>query len=103
VEQPEAYRALVEELRADPAFSEGQMMGMPALKVGSKMFGGLYEDDLVVKLGKQRAAELFDSGRAQPFDPSGRGRAMGGWAQVGEPTHDWLALAEEAKAFTAAG
>jgi TfoX/Sxy family transcriptional regulator of competence genes len=101
VDQPEAYRAPVEELRADPSFSEGQMMGMPALKVGSKMFGGLYEDELVVKVGKERAEQLFELGRARPFDPSGRGRAMGGWALVGEPTDDWLALADEAKTFTA--
>ena len=100
---PEAYRAVVHELLADPAVSEGQMMGMPALKVGSKMFGGLYEQELLVKVGKERAAELFDSQRARPFDPSGRGRAMGGWALVPEPDGDWLALAEEAKAFTAAG
>jgi hypothetical protein len=103
VDQPEAYRLLIDELRADPAFSEGQMMGMPALKVGNKLFGGLSDDELVVKIGKERAAELFESGRARPFDPSGRGRAMGGWAQVGEPTDDWLALAEEAKAYTASG
>ena len=79
------------------------MMGMPALKVGSKMFGGLYEGALVVKLGNERAAALFESGRATPFDPSGRGRAMGGWAVVPEPAGDWLALAEEARAFTAGG
>jgi hypothetical protein len=102
VDEPDAYRELIHELAADPTFSEGQMMGMPALKVGSKMFGGLYEGQLVVKVGRDRAAELFDSGRATPFDPSGRGRAMGGWATVPEPTDDWLALAEEAKAFTAA-
>jgi hypothetical protein len=101
VEQPEAYRTLIEELRADPAFSEAKMMGMPALKVGSKLFGGLFEDELAVKLGKERAGELFEQGRARPFDPSGRGRPMGGWALVGEPSADWLALAEEAKAFTA--
>jgi hypothetical protein len=67
------------------------------------MFGGPYEGRLVVKVGKDRAATLFHSGRATPFDPSGRGRAMGGWAVVPEPTDDWLALAEEAKTFTAAG
>jgi hypothetical protein len=101
MDQPEAYRAVIEELRADPAFSEAKMMGMPALKVGSKMFAGLFEDQLIVKVGKDRAAELFETGRGRPFDPSGRGRAMGGWAMVGEPSDDWLALAEEAKRFTA--
>ena len=74
--EPRAYRELVEQLIADPAVSEGQMMGMPALKRGSKMFGGLFEGALVVKIGRERVAELVDSGRARPFDPSGRGRPM---------------------------
>ena len=96
-----AYLAVIEELRGDPAFSTAKMMGMPALKVGSKLFGGLFEDELAVKVGKERACELFASGRGRPFDPSGRGRPMGGWALIGEPPEEWLALAEEAKRFTA--
>jgi TfoX/Sxy family transcriptional regulator of competence genes len=103
MDQPEGYRAVVDELLADPAVSEGQMMGMPALKVGSKMFGGLLEDQLVVKIGRDRATELIESARAEPFDPSGRGRAMKDWAVLAEPADDWLALAEEAKGFCAAG
>jgi hypothetical protein len=103
MDQPEPYRAVVHELLADPAVSEGQMMGMPALKIGTKMFGGLFEDELVVKVSKERAASLFEAARAKPFDPSGRGRPMGGWAVVPEPADDWLALAEEAKVFTASG
>ncbi|HWM11382.1 MAG TPA: hypothetical protein VNO82_18635 [Solirubrobacteraceae bacterium] len=39
----EHYRAVVDELRADPAVSEALMMGRPSLKHGSKMFGG-YRD-----------------------------------------------------------
>jgi hypothetical protein len=102
VDEPAAYRAVVEQLLGDPAVTEGKMMGMPALKVGTKLFGGLFEHQLVVKVGKPRASELFDAGRAAPFDPSGRGRPMGGWACVPEPAEDWLALATEAKRFTAA-
>lgn len=94
-----SYDALVDELSADPEFSAGQMMGMPALKIGSKMFGGLFEGNLTVKVGKERVQELIDAGRAQPFDPSGRDRPMKDWALVG-PGDDWLALAEEAKALT---
>jgi TfoX N-terminal domain len=98
----EAYRRVVDELRADPAFSEGQMMGMPALKLGTKMFGGLHDGDLVVKLGRERVDELIAAGRAEPFDPSGRGHPMKDWAQVGEPTDDWIALADEARSAAAA-
>jgi TfoX/Sxy family transcriptional regulator of competence genes len=77
------------------------MMGMPALKVGSKMFGGLSDTELVLKIGRGRAEELISSGRAAVFDPSGRGRPMKDWARLPEPAEDWLALAEEAKRFSA--
>ena len=39
--EPDGYTAVVHALLADPAVGGGQMMGMPALKVGGKMFGGL--------------------------------------------------------------
>jgi TfoX/Sxy family transcriptional regulator of competence genes len=95
-DEPQPYREVVEALLADPEVTETQMMGMPALKRGSKMFGGLYEGELVVKIGRERAQELIASGRAAPFDPSGRGRAMKDWAVVHAPHDDWLALAGEA-------
>jgi hypothetical protein len=99
VEEPESYRKLVEEMCADPAVSEGKMMGMPVLKVGRKLFAGLDDGSLVVKIGAQRATQLIETGRASAFDPSRQGRAMGGWAKLTEPGDDWLVLAEEAKAF----
>jgi hypothetical protein len=102
MDQPEAYRHVVDELLADPAVSESQMMGMPVLKVGKKLFVGLADGGaLVVKIGAERAEALIESGRATAFDPSKRGRVMTGWATLEEPADDWLALAEEAKAFCA--
>jgi hypothetical protein len=99
VEQPDPYRAVVHELLSDPTVSEGQMMGMPALKVGSKIFGGEFDGDLVLKLGRDRVAELVEAERATEFDPSGQGRAMRDWARLPAPYEDWLELAEDAKAF----
>jgi hypothetical protein len=99
VEQPDPYRAVVHELLSDPAVSEGQMMGLPALEVGGKIFGGEFEGDLVLKLGRDRVAELIDAGRASQFDPPGQGREMEDWAQVPAPYEDWLELAEDAKEF----
>jgi hypothetical protein len=64
------------------------------------MFGGFRDGELLVKLGYERVAELAASGRARPFDPVG-GRPMRQWALVGEPTDDWLDLAEEAREFVA--
>ena len=97
----EAYRRVVDELRADPEVSEALMMGMPSLKRGSKMFGGYRDGELLVKLGRERVDELVAAGRARPFDPSGAGRPMKDWALVSEPDDDWLALADEARAFVA--
>jgi hypothetical protein len=99
VEQSGTYEAVVNDLLADPEVSEGKMMGMEVIKVGPKMFGGRAEAGMTVKIGRERVGELIASGRAGEFDPSGRGRPMKDWALLGEPTDDWLALAEEAKAF----
>lgn len=95
-----AYRRVVEALLADGGVSEGQMMGMAALKTAGKMFGGCLEGRLVVKIGRERAQGLIASGRALPFDPSGRDRPMKDWAQLPEPDRDWLDLAREARAFS---
>jgi TfoX-like protein len=93
----DSYEAVVAELCADPAVERTQMMGMPSLKLGGKLFGGTWGGELVVKLGRERVDELIAAGRAAPFDPSGRGRPMKDWALVHEPADDWLALAEEAR------
>src|SRR5882724_3655896 len=99
--EPAPYRALVEQLLEDPAVTEGLMMGMPALKLGTKMFGGRTGGDLVLKIGRERVDQLVAAGRARPFDPSGRGRPMKDWAVLPEPADDWPALATEAKALAA--
>lgn len=93
----EGYRLVVHELQADPEVSEALMMGRPSLKRGSKMFGGFRDGELLVKLGRERVDELIAAGRARAFDPSGAGRPMKDWALIGEPTDDWLALADEAR------
>jgi TfoX-like protein len=99
----EPFEAVVDELSADPAVERTQMMGMPSLKLGGKLFCGAWEGELVVKVGRERVGELVDAGRAAPFDPSKRGRPMKDWALVPEPADDWLALAEEARDGARAG
>lgn len=80
----------------------GKMFGMPCLKVGSKMFAGLWKEDMVFKLmGNDHAVALALKG-AKLFDPSGMGRAMKEWVQV-PYTHKnkWRALAQAALDYVA--
>ena len=53
------YNAIVNELLADPRVTEGNLFGMPVLKIGGKPFAGLYKKDLVVKLGSDRVQEML--------------------------------------------
>jgi TfoX/Sxy family transcriptional regulator of competence genes len=73
-----------------------QMMGMPSLKHGGKLFAGLWHDTMAFKLTdpKQHEAALAIEG-AQLFDPSGRGRPMKEWVQVpAAHAAEWSRLAE---------
>lgn len=60
----------------------GKMFGMPIHKARGKAFAGLWGDAMVFKLiGEDHAAALALEG-AEPFDPSGTGRAMKEWVVV---------------------
>jgi TfoX/Sxy family transcriptional regulator of competence genes len=94
----EEYRRVVEELLdTDPHINQTQMMGMPSLKAGGKLFAGFSQNALVVKVGRDRAAELIGSGRGEPFDPSGRDRPMRDWVVLSLPADDWSELVQEAR------
>lgn len=69
------------------------------LRVSGKVFAMLVKGELVVKLPKERVADLTASGVARRFDP-GHGRAMKEWASVtSKAARQWPALAAEARAF----
>ncbi len=98
------YAAVVQALLSDPRVVEVKMFGMPTLKVGGKAFASLWETgDLVVKIGAPRVQELLKAKAGRQFDPSGKGRPMKEWIIIKAPAiqaqKQWLALAEEAKAF----
>ena len=96
------YDAIIKELVMDPAVADSQMFGMRSAKVNGKAFAGLYEGKLVLKLG-QKAKDMITAGKATAFDPSGTGRAMGGWCVIDQPktgvVKAWQTLAHEAKEF----
>ena len=97
------YDEIVQTLLSDPRVTEASMFGMPTLKVGGKAFAGLWEKQLVVKIGVPRVQELLKAKTGKQFDPSGMSRPMKEWIAVKAPESNakkkWLALAQEAKAF----
>jgi hypothetical protein len=99
------YNAIANELLADPHVTEGNLFGVPVLKIDGKPFAGLYKQALVVKLGIDRVQAMLKTRAGTPFDPSGAGHPMKEWIKIKEPASSakkkWLALAQEAKAFVA--
>ena len=69
------------------------------LRISGKIFARLAKGELVVKLPKDRVAELSASGVGHPFDP-GKGQLMK--ERVAVPTRSgprWPASVEEAREF----
>lgn len=97
------YNAIADELLVDPRVAEGNLFGVPVLKISGKPFVGLYRSDLVVKLGIDRVQEMLKAKHGATFDPSGANRPMKEWIKIKEPASSakkkWLALAHEAQAF----
>lgn len=80
----------------------GKMFGMPCLKVGSKMFAGLWKEDMVFKLTGDDHRQALALKGAKLFDPSGMGRAMKEWVQVPYVHRNkWRALAQAALDYVA--
>jgi hypothetical protein len=63
----------------------------------------LVNDELVVKLPKDRVDELVEGGVGRRFEP-GTGRVMKEWLEVpARASRRWAALVREAKSFVGAG
>ena len=73
-----------------------QMMGMPALKKGGKLWVGLWKGEMVFKLtDKEAHAEALALDGAHLFDPGERGRPMKEWVVVPQAhERQWPQLAE---------
>ena len=76
------YDAVANRFLAEPGVTEGQMFGLPVLKVGGKVFAGLRQGELLVKLPADRVQELVAAGKGTQFTPM-EGRAMKEWVLVG--------------------
>jgi hypothetical protein len=95
------FWALAAELQCeDPRIQESTIMNGRCLRVG-KEFLALVDfkgSGLVVKLPKDRVAELIDAGVGEPFAPAGK--VFQEWLAVPEPDRRrWRALLREGVAF----
>jgi hypothetical protein len=94
------FAAVVHALRDERGVSfGGKGFGSSALKLDDKIFAmWTSKDAFVVKLARERVAELVEQGRGRYFDP-GRGRLMREWLEVTTAKRMWLSLAKEALEF----
>jgi hypothetical protein len=100
----ELFQELGEDLLGDPAVTRSTMMGVPCLRHNGRFFAGFERRSqaLLVKLPRQRIAELIESGHGEPFAPAGR--VFREWVAVPRPDRRrWRALLDEAKAFADGG
>jgi hypothetical protein len=82
---------------ARPDVATGTMMGFPCLRVAGALFASCDHrtGDLIVKLSRDRVAQLIDSGAGKPFAPAGR--TFRDWVLVVDRDKTrWTALIDEA-------
>ena len=100
VSAEERFAAIAEKQLRTSGVTTGTGFGRnPGLRIGGKIFAMLVKEELVVKLPKDRVAELSDAGVGHHFDP-GHGRVMKEWLSVpASAGRRWVSLVEEARAF----
>jgi hypothetical protein len=83
-----------------PEVATGTMMGFPCLRVAGAFFASCDHrtGDLIVKLPRDRVAQLIAEGVGKPFAPAGR--TFREWVLVDDRDETrWAALIDEARAF----
>ena len=91
---------LAEPMLAEAGVDEGTLMGFPCLRVDGDFFATCdhRSGDLIVKLPRERVAELVEAGVGRPFAPARR--VFKEWVLVPERDEArWVALLAEARAF----
>jgi hypothetical protein len=94
------FDAIVEPFSRDPRVTRGAGFGSsPGRSVDGRIFAMLVRGELVVKLPRQRVAELVEAGTAGWFD-AGKGRPMREWASINvAQAGAWPKLVAEAYEF----
>ncbi|NEE02634.1 hypothetical protein [Phytoactinopolyspora halotolerans] len=99
-EARELYDELTDDLLYDPAIGRATMMGYPCVRLAGR-FVASYDDKaacLVVKLRRERVAELVEQGTGDSFAPAGK--VFREWVSI--PTVErelWRSLLAEAVDF----
>lgn len=78
---PELIERFAAALPSHPALVRKQMFGYPAAFANGNMICGLFEDSVVVRLGKEGAEAAVAAGKATQFAPM-PGRIMTGYVLV---------------------
>ena len=96
------FAKVVKAFAKDPHITspgDGKGFGSSALKINGKIFAMMSSRDrFVVKLPRERVAELVKAGNGRQFSP-GPGRVMKEWLEVKATKPQWNALAKEARDF----
>ena len=102
-EARQLYDELTDDLLYDPAVGRSTMMGYPCVRRAGRFFASFdpRAEALVVKLPRERVAELIADGTGEPFAPNGR--VFREWVTIPEPDPAvWEQLLAEARDFAAA-
>lgn len=98
------YDELTDDLLYDPAVGRATMMGHPCVRLAGKFLASydIKARSLVVKLSRDRVAELVEQGVGEPFAPAGK--VFREWVAI--PTVDrdvWQRVLAEAVDFAREG
>jgi hypothetical protein len=98
------FDELTDDLLYDPAVGRSTMMGYPCVRRAGRFFASFdtRAEALVVKLNRDRVAELIADGTGEPFAPNGR--VFREWVTIPEADPRlWERLLAEARAFADPG
>jgi hypothetical protein len=78
-----------------PDAEAGKMFGYPGYKVNGKLAAGLHKEGIIVKIGRDRAAEVISKGTGAKFEPL-PGRVWKDWVLLTSDFDKNAALFKEA-------
>ncbi len=95
------FQPIINAFSKDKQVTLGGRFGSVSLKCNGKVFAMLVKGKFVVKLPKERVAQLVATVGATHFDP-GHGRLMKEWVAFSDNRRLWIDLAKEARRFVEA-